>query len=78
MYFQNCGLRNTWRNKCRKTPVSEETSTKNTVRERSTAVIWTTPPLSYLLITVEAIEFEKISLSDMQTLRNVCEHIDYR
>ena len=28
--------------------------------------------LSYLLITVQAIEFENVSLSDMQNLKTVC------
>ena len=42
------------------------------VRERNTVEICTTTPLSYLLITVKAIELEKMSLSDMKNLSNVC------
>ena len=30
------------------------------------------PPLAYLLITLKAIEIEKVSLSDTQNLRTVC------
>ena len=38
----------------------------------NTVEIWTAPPLAYLLITGKAIELEKISLSDMQSLKTVC------
>ena len=37
----------------------------------NTVEIWTAPPLPYLLMTVKAIELEKISLSNMQSLKNV-------
>ena len=36
-----------------------------------TVEIWATPPFLYFLITVEAINLDKISLSDMQSLKNV-------
>ena len=31
-----------------------------------------TAPLPYLLITAEAIEYEKVPLSDMENLKTVC------
>ena len=40
--------------------------------------IWTTPPLPYLYLSVKAIELEKISLSDMQKLKNLCEYIEFQ
>ena len=36
MHFQNYGLRNTWRNKCLKIPVSEAPSTSMMVRDPNT------------------------------------------
>ena len=35
-----------------------------------------TAPLPYLLITVEVITMEKVSFSDIQNPKTVCEHID--
>ena len=32
----------------------------------------TTAPVPYLLITVRAIELQKVSVSDMQNLKTVC------
>ena len=34
--------------------------------ESNSAEIWMTPLLSYILITVKAIKFEKVSLSDRE------------
>ena len=62
MYFQNYGLRNTWRNKCLKIPVSETLSTSKMVRSPNTLEIWTTPPLPYLLITVHKLSWRKYHL----------------
>ena len=36
---------------------------------QNTVQIWTAPPLAYWMITVKAIDWEKISLGDMQILR---------
>ena len=44
----------------------------------NTVAIWTTAPLSNLLITVKVIELEKFSFSAMQNLKTVCKHIDCR
>ena len=35
-----------------------------------------TAPLRYLLITVEAVAFEKVSFSDPQNPKSVCSQID--
>ena len=71
MYIRNYGLRNTWRNKCLKIPLSDNPSTSNMVKGPNTVEILTTLPLPYLLITVQEIDLEKISFSNMQRLRNV-------
>ena len=38
----------------------------------NTGKIWTTSPLPYLLITLKAIVLEKIRLTDMKFIKNVC------
>ena len=72
IYFSTCRLWKTWLDKCLKSPVSEDTLTSNMVNGLKHCWIWTTEPLPYSLITVKAIQLEKISLSDMQNLRAVC------
>ena len=42
------------------------------VNSANTVEIFTTAAISYLLITMKAIELEKGSLIDMQNLRTVC------
>ena len=37
----------------------------------NTVQIWTAPPLPYLFITATVIEFEKLSLSNIQNLETV-------
>ena len=39
---------------------------------RNTFEIWTAPPLPYFLITVKTTELEKISLSYMESLKDIC------
>ena len=72
MYFRNHGPRNTWLNKSLKSLLSEDPSTINMIRGPNTVKTLTAPPLPDLLITVMSIELEKISIIDIQTLRNVC------
>ena len=38
----------------------------------STVEIWTAARLAYLMISLKAIGLEKISLTDMQSLKTVC------
>ena len=78
MCFRNYGFRKTSLNKSLKSPCSENPSTGDMVSVQETFEIWTTTPLPYLLITLQDIELEKIYLSDMPSLRNVCYHIDCR
>ena len=35
-------------------------------------------PLPYLLIAMKAIDFQKVSLSDMQNLKTVSEHTEWQ
>ena len=59
-------------NKRLKSPVSEALREATWQGGPNTAENRTIPSLRYLLIIMLAIEFEKISHSDMQSLRNVC------
>ena len=47
MYFRNYGLQNTWLDKCLKSPVSEDTSKSNMVKEPKTSSISTPAPSPY-------------------------------
>ena len=71
MYFVNYGFRKTLLDKCLKSRVLEDPSTSKWEKGSSSAQIWMAPLLPYLLITVKAIKFEKVSLSDRQDLRTV-------
>ena len=71
MCFINYGLRKTWSVKSLKSLLSEQSSGTNMWGAPNTVEIWTTPPVPYLLITVKAIELEKSSPSDMQSLKYV-------
>ena len=62
----------TWLDKSVRSPVSEDPSTSDMVTGRNTVEILTAAPWPYLLITVQAIQSEKVSVSDMQNLGNVC------
>ena len=57
--------------KCLKSPVSEDPSKSNMVNGPKYAEIWMTAPLPYLLIVAKAIDFQKVSVSDMQNLKAV-------
>ena len=72
MFFWNYRLRKKYLDKCLKSVVLENYSTSNMVNGPDTIKVSTTAALSYLLITVKAIEVEKISLSDMQNHRSFC------
>ena len=67
----------TWLYKCLKSPAPANPLTSNMVNVR-TVESCTTATLSYLLITAKAIEFEKVSLIGMQTLRTVSYHIGFQ
>ena len=72
MYLRYFGLRKTWLNKSPKSTLSEDSSESDMQGGANTVEICTAPPLPYLLTTANAILFEKMSLSDMQSLKDVC------
>ena len=70
--FPNLQIRKTWLKICLKSRVAGDPLTSNVVIWPNTVEIWTPPPLPYLLITVKAIELEKVFFSEMQNLTTVC------
>ena len=60
-----------WLDKCLESPVSEDSSKGNMVNGLKYVEIWMTAALPYLLLAVKAIDFQKVSVSDMQNLKNV-------
>ena len=60
MYFLNYGLRKTWLDKRLKSPVGNTDS------------ISAPASLPYSLISVKVIELEKVTLSDMKSLKTFC------
>ena len=72
MYSRCWRLPKTWLDKCLKSPVSEDLFRTNTEIGPNTVEIRWPAPLPYLLITLEAIELERISLSDMQNVTTIC------
>ena len=71
MYFQNVGLRKMWLDNCLKILILEDTSRSKKETGPNTVEIWTTVPLLFLLISVKAIEKEKVSVSDKKNLKTV-------
>ena len=70
--FQKYDFSKTWLDKYQISTSPEYHRTINMVNCPNTFEILTEARLSYLLITVKAIEFEKVTLSDMQNLKTVC------
>ena len=70
MYFLN--QPGTWLDKYLKSLVLIDPSKSHMVNGPNTGEIFTTAPLSYLLIIVKAIGLEKVSLSYMQNIRTLC------
>ena len=68
MYIRNYLLRNTWLNKCLKTPVSQQRSTGLMLKGPNTAEILTTALLSCLFITLTKMKLQKVSVSDIWRL----------
>ena len=60
-----------WLDQCLKSPVSEDPSKSNMINAPKYLEISMAAPLPYLLIAVKAIDFQKVSVSDMQNLNNV-------
>ena len=71
MYFRNYGPRKTLLDQCLKSPFSRDPS-KATWKMRPNIVEMSrTAPLLYLLITVKAIVYQTVSVSDTQNLKTV-------
>ena len=71
MYFRNYGLRKTWLDQRLKSPVSEDPLKSNMENAPKYVEIWMTEPLPYLLIAVRAMDFQRVSVSDIQNLKIV-------
>ena len=61
-----------WLDKCLKSPVSEDPQTSNMVNGLKHCINLNGSTLIYLLITLKAIQLQKVSLGDMINLRTVC------
>ena len=71
MYFRNYGLRKTWLDQRLKSSVSEDPLKSNMKNAPKYVEIWRKAPLPCLLIAVKGIDFQKVSVSDMQNLKTV-------
>ena len=68
MYFPNYGFWKTWLDQSSKSPASEDPSKSNIVNGSKHCSNLN----EILLIIVEDIDLEKVSVSDMQNLSTVC------
>ena len=71
MYFPSYGPQKTWLDQCRKTPVSTDPSESNMVNAPNIVEICMAEPSPYLLITVKAIDWQTLCVSDMEDLKTV-------
>ena len=71
MYFRNCRPQKTWLDQCRKTPVSTDPSESNMVNAPNIVEICMAERSPYLLITVKAIDWQTLCVSDMEDLKTV-------
>ena len=78
MYFRNYGPRKPLLDKCLKSPVSEGPSKSNMLNQPKHCLNLNHSNLTIFIINGKIIELEKVSLSNKQNLRTVCEHIDSR
>ena len=72
MYFRNYGFSNTWLENATKVPFQRYPQYETWQTSRITDSISATAPLPYLLTTVNVIQFEKVTVSDMQNLKTLC------
>ena len=72
MYFRNYGLRKTWLNKSLKSPLSNDPSTNKRLKRTKHSLNLNGTTFTIFIDHLKAIELEIISLSDMQSLKNVC------
>ena len=71
MYFRNCGLPKTWLDQCLKSPVSDDPTKSNMVNAPKNCSNLKDTSLPYLLITGTSIVLQKLSVSDVQSLKTV-------
>ena len=71
MYFRNYGLQNTWLNQRLKSTISDYPLKSNMENAPKSVKIWMKAPLPYLLIAVQAIDLQKVSVSYMQNLKTI-------
>ena len=79
MYFWTYVLSKSWLDKCLKSPVSEDHLKSNMVNGLKHC--WNLTNSTFTIFTdhtMKAIQFEKVTLSDMQSIRTVCSDIDCR
>ena len=69
MYFRNYGLPKTWLYQCLKSPVSEHPTKSDMVNASKHCSNLKDTSLPYLLITGKSIILQKVSVSDIQSLK---------
>ena len=74
MYFRNYGLSKTWLDQYKKLPLQSTLEQATWSMDRKTVEILTEARLSYVLISVKAMEFDKVTLSGMQKLKTISSH----
>ena len=72
MYFSNDGFQKRSLYKCLKSPVSEDPSTSNMVNGPKDCSNLNDNTLTYLLISVKAIQTKKAFMIDIQNIKNTC------
>ena len=72
MKFSTYGLKKKWLDKCLKSLLSEDPQTSNMVNGLKHCINLNGSTLIYLLVTLKAIQLQKVSLGDMINLRTVC------
>ena len=70
--FRNYRLRKGWLDKCLKRPVSEDPPSGNIISRPKHCFSLSDTPFPDLLIKGKVIELEKVSVSDMENLKDVC------
>ena len=76
MYFRNYGFGKSWLDYCLKSLVFKDPWKSNMAISSKHCSKLNGSTFAYLLINLRVIELEKLSLSNMQNLRTICEHID--
>ena len=71
MYFRNYGFRKTLLDQSLKSLISEDPLKSNMENGPKYVEIWMKAPLPYLLIAVQAIDLQKVSVRYMQNLKTV-------